>query len=695
MTSDPHSPASSSSASSPHLSSLPLYNTKKRLAILHLTTPDNRASNNASKTITTSTTTAISDLPIEVAFLILAYLPYRALVSLSRVDHYWRRLTFHNNSALWYNLALKHGFLPRCPPPPPHSTSDWTTAYRSTACASSQTILQNRWTLEDAIVKRPGMSRALAQSRKRLNLSIDKIASTAVKPSLSSSTLTSSSPRSNTPTTTVKPQIPKICARLDRGEIETWRDYFEVSMILRREWISGKPATKELRGHEGAVICIKVLPGRDRVVTGDQLGYLKIWCAVTGTCLKSFKRHMMGVSCLSIHDDLLFSGSWDSTIIVWRQLQEAPYLKRVKVIDLGEQVTSMDLDRNLNLAIGTVGGLIMIVSTDDFSCLHTFRTAYPEFCTAVSLTHNKVEAVIGFNYYAWDRSTATQIDVLADPRLKNITCIKVDRTEKVLLTGSKESKVRMFSWESKPMLLRQYGGHRDGVRCITFQDDMILTGSADKTAMVTFRGRHDFCRADLIPYDALPENQGSLSDVSERVPESVSLPHSASVSAIDSDVSMIVTGDSEGVVRIFDFGFDLWRPAVPSSPRLCGQASLISSASPACVLMAKPGRSNVSIGNRRQTWGTSALAVLVRVKNLMNGSTVSEDKVDVNETGISSAWMNVDEIYQRMADWELLPVSQGSTPKHTLNLALHMMAKSDPPTVLLDSSVSPHRFALP
>lgn len=169
--------------------------------------------------------------------------------------------------------------------------------------------------------------------------------------------------------------------------------------------------------------------------------------------------------------------------------------------------------------------------------------------------------------------------------------------------------------------------------------------------MVTFRGRHDFCRADLSSHGTQLGNEASLSDVSERVPESVSLPHSASVNAIDSDVSMVVTGDDEGVVRIFDFGFDLWRPTVPSSPRLCGQASLVSSASPTCVLMAKPGRSNVSIGNRRQTWGTCALAVLVRVKSTLNGSAPQDP-----ESAISSAWMNVDEIYQRMVAWELLPV---------------------------------------
>ncbi|KAF8935135.1 hypothetical protein BGZ47_010052 [Haplosporangium gracile] len=657
------SSCSSSLASSPSpSSSIPQHPAKKRLlSPLHPTTPDNNNNNNhyesCTNAIPTNTNTYtynkennasnISDLPIELAFLILAYLPYRSLVALSLVDRYWRHLTFHNDSILWYNLASKHGFLPRSPLPPSEPSSTST----SITTTISSTASSRRWSLVDALAKRPGLNRALTQSRNRL-FPIDP-SSTSISNSPSNRKATSTTLGPNLPsilqqslktitmiTTTARATTHPLCARLERGEVETWRDYFEASLILRREWINGKPATKELRGHDAAVICVKALPGRDRVVTGDRLGFLKVWCAVTGVCLKTYKRHMMGISSLSIQGDLLVSGSW-----------EAPYLKRVKVIDLGEQVMSMDLDSNLDLAIGTVGGLVMIISIETLSCLHTFQSPHPHLCTAVSLGPNKVEAAIGLNYYAWDRTTTSQVGFFADPHLKNIDCMKVDTNERVLLTGSQDSKIRMFSWESKPMLLRQYGGHRDGVRCINIQDDMIITGSTDKTAMVTFRGRHDFCRADLTSHDTLVGNEASLSNVSERVPESVSLLHAASVNAIDSDVSMVVTGDDEGMVRIFDFGFDLWRPAVPSSPRLCGQASLISSASPTCVLMAKPGRSNVSIGNRRQTWGTSALAVLVRVKAILNGSLAQDP-----DSGISFPWMNVDEIYQRMLDWELLPV---------------------------------------
>lgn len=67
---------------------------------------------------------------------------------------------------------------------------------------------------------------------------------------------------------------------------------------------------KELRGHEEAVLCVKTLRKGDRIVSGDRLGYLRVWCTTTGACLGTFKRHMMGVSCLAVQGDLLVTGSW-------------------------------------------------------------------------------------------------------------------------------------------------------------------------------------------------------------------------------------------------------------------------------------------------------------------------------------------------------------------------------------------------
>ncbi|KAF9987851.1 hypothetical protein BGZ65_001573 [Modicella reniformis] len=627
----------------------------------------------------------ISQLPFEIAFLVLCNLPYRSLVAMSRVDRYWRQLTFQQDGVLWYRLCQRHGFLPApAPAPAPAPVPEPALALASSFLDSTQ----HHWTLTEAMNHRPGLARALLQSRKRL-------APNDVAPNTSLS-------HGSIPTSLVRLadlQDQQSCdqhdfypsARQQFGRVESWRDYFETLLILEREWIEGKPTVKELRGHEEAVLCVKSLSYGERIVSGDRLGYLKIWCAVTAKCLKTIKRHMMGISCFAAQGDLLVSGSWDSTVTVWRQVLDDPYLKPLKIVDLGEQVMSMDLDDNLDLVIGAVSGAVMVTSIKTFSFIDTFRCPIPTICTAVALNQSKVLATIGLNYYAWDRTSKAQVSVIGDAHFENISCMRVDVGHRLVFTGSQDSKVRVFSWESKPMLLRQYGGHRSGVRCMTLQDNMIITGSSDKTAMITFRGRHESNRLDASSLDSLFGQEDVFDEDVERVTEPVSLPHPTNVNSVDADTSLVVTGADDGVVRIFDFGYDLWRPPTPSSPRLCGQASLISSTSSICVLMSRPGRNKVSLGNRRQAWGTRALAVLTRTKSMLNESLAQAGQV---ATLPPLAWMSVDEIYQRMVEWDLQPVSQGSTPRVTLNLALHMMANSDPPTILLDSTVSPHRFAL-
>ncbi|KAF9573925.1 hypothetical protein EC968_007753 [Mortierella alpina] len=597
---------------------------------------------------------SFSQLPLELAFLVLSYLPYRSLAALSAVDHYWRQLTFQQDCLLWHRLCQRHGFLPG----------------PTTLPSSGHT--RPRWTVAQALEQRPGFTRALDQSRKRL--------------------AASHGPSSHDHAPGINSQVYR-SALSTKGNVESWRDFFQASIVLEREWLGGKRTVKELRGHEEAVLCVKTLRKGDRIVSGDRLGYLRVWCTTTGECLGTFKRHMMGVSCLAVQGDLLVTGSWDSTIIIWRDIPDYPYLKPLKIVDLGIQIMCMDLDDNLDLAVAAVSGVVKIISIETFSSLGTFQYSVPHLCTAVALSKNKVEVALGLNYYAWDRATKAQVGFISDAHFENIACMKVDANKRLLFTGSQDSKVRIFSWESKPMLLRQYGGHRGGVRCMTLQDNMIITGASDKTAMITFRDRHEAYRIEASSVDPLIGEADSFGEV-DRVAEPVSLSHPANVNAVDADASMVVTGADDGVVRIFNFGSDLWRPPAPPSPKLCGQTSLVSSASSTCVLMARPGRNKVSVGNRRQTWGTSALAVLSRANLMLRQSQAEVRQAPVETDTRLLAWMNVDEIYKCMLEWELQPVSQGSTPKHTLNLALLMMAKSEPPTILLDSTVSPHRFAV-
>ncbi|KAF9949011.1 hypothetical protein BGZ72_009139, partial [Mortierella alpina] len=188
------------------------------------------------------TRSSFSQLPLELAFLVLSYLPYRSLAALSAVDHYWRQLTFQQDSILWHRLCQRHGFLPG-----------------STALPSAAHT-RPRWTVAQALDQRPGFVRALDQSRKRLTTSQGTPAEEPDPVSHDHLPLSSQVHRS---------------ALSTKGNVESWRDFFQASIVLEREWLGGKRTVKELRGHEEAVLCVKTLRGGDRIVSGDRLGYLR------------------------------------------------------------------------------------------------------------------------------------------------------------------------------------------------------------------------------------------------------------------------------------------------------------------------------------------------------------------------------------------------------------------------------------
>jgi hypothetical protein len=225
-----------------------------------------------------STHDHFSELPLELAFLILCHLPYRSLAALSRVSQYCRQLTFQQDDILWYKLCQRHNFLLPNPETAHH-----------------------RWTLEEALYQRPGFSRALEQSRQRLIP--QHVSETTQEHAIITGDQTEIHRQQNI-------QRLRPSARVRHGRVESWRDYFETSLILEREWTEGRYKIKELYGHGDAILCVKALRRGERIVSGDRMGFLRIWCAVTGALLKEFKRHMMGISCLVVQGDVLISGSW-------------------------------------------------------------------------------------------------------------------------------------------------------------------------------------------------------------------------------------------------------------------------------------------------------------------------------------------------------------------------------------------------
>lgn len=81
----------------------------------------------------------------------------------------------------------------------------------------------------------------------------------------------------------------------------------------------GKECIRTYKGHEGKVTCLTVLPGGEKVASGDNKGYIKIWNIPEEQCVLSWKAHDDEIRCLDILTDgnKIVSGAMDNTIKIW------------------------------------------------------------------------------------------------------------------------------------------------------------------------------------------------------------------------------------------------------------------------------------------------------------------------------------------------------------------------------------------
>jgi len=94
-----------------------------------------------------------------------------------------------------------------------------------------------------------------------------------------------------------------------------WREYFIGRRRIDANWQEGTYALRTLTGHDNQLYCVQF--DEDKIVSGSEDETMKVWDIASGKCLKTLKGHTSGVWCLQFWHDRLLSGSEDSTIRLW------------------------------------------------------------------------------------------------------------------------------------------------------------------------------------------------------------------------------------------------------------------------------------------------------------------------------------------------------------------------------------------
>ena len=94
-----------------------------------------------------------------------------------------------------------------------------------------------------------------------------------------------------------------------------WKDIYKDRFKVGTAWKYGRFSTKVFRGHTNGVMCLQF--DENVMITGSYDTTVKIWDIHTGEEIRTLTGHTSGIRCLQFNENKLVTGSLDSTLKLW------------------------------------------------------------------------------------------------------------------------------------------------------------------------------------------------------------------------------------------------------------------------------------------------------------------------------------------------------------------------------------------
>ncbi len=141
-----------------------------------------------------------------------------------------------------------------------------------------------------------------------------------------------------------------------------WKDVYSERCKVERNWRTGRCSVKEFNGHTDGVMCLQF--DDNMLVTGSYDTTIRVWDVASATLVRTLCGHERGVRALMFDDSKLISGSMDRTIRIWN------YRTGECISELRghtEGVTCLHFDSTL-LASGSADNTIKIWNFETKNC---------------------------------------------------------------------------------------------------------------------------------------------------------------------------------------------------------------------------------------------------------------------------------------------------------------------------------------
>jgi F-box/WD-40 domain protein 7 len=268
-----------------------------------------------------------------------------------------------------------------------------------------------------------------------------------------------------------------------------WRSVVEARHKLRRNWLSGRAASRTFEGHRQVVTCVQF--DESRIVSGSSDSTIKVWSTKTNASwsVMTLLGHSDAVRCLVLRGNVLVSGSSDQTIKVWMLEGGLDWSRgscRLTIQSHTDCVRCLCLEQDTILS-GSYDGTIRT---------HSFTTGAPQLiyrghdgAVLALACQNKATIVSGGvdgTVRVWDRAKA-QCRLVINAHARGVSGVHVDPHRRIIISTGFDGNISFWrdNGECVEVLTWiHHEGHRGAVRGLMADDKRLVTCSDDKTVKV-------------------------------------------------------------------------------------------------------------------------------------------------------------------------------------------------------------------
>ena len=253
----------------------------------------------------------LSALPVELGFKILCSLDTTSLCKAAQVSRRWRALA--DDDVVWHRMCEQH--IDR----------------KCTKCGWGLPLLERkRLRIEKRVMQLRAKGAGLDISSRRITDVVAAAAETrsptpmGQKRKIGGGAVEAESrkrqcSRSASEDFATASPDPEVAVGIRQQQIvpqkRPWKDVYKARFKVGTNWKYGRFSTRVFRGHTNGVMCLQF--DDNVLISGSYDSTAKVWDVRTGAELRTLKGHTSGIRCLQFDDNKLMTGSLDHTLRLW------------------------------------------------------------------------------------------------------------------------------------------------------------------------------------------------------------------------------------------------------------------------------------------------------------------------------------------------------------------------------------------